>query len=78
MQGKTGLSKKGCLSLAEVRWKYFNCLRTEEDEPIYTYNDNNKILFVRQSKKGGQICAFNQYYISKNCGDVLKKSFQKN
>ena len=30
---------KDCLSLAGLGWKYFNSLRTEEDEPIYTYND---------------------------------------
>ena len=28
--------------------------------------------FVRQSKKGGRVCAFNQYYKSKSCDDVLK------
>ena len=28
--------------------------------------------FVRQSIKGGLVCAFNQYYKAKNCDDVLK------
>ena len=28
--------------------------------------------FVRQSIFGGRVCAFNQYYKSKICGDVLK------
>ena len=28
--------------------------------------------FVRQSIKGGRICAFNQYYRSKACDEVLK------
>ena len=28
--------------------------------------------FVRQSIKGGRVCAFNQYFISKTCGDILK------
>ena len=28
--------------------------------------------FVRQSDKGGQVCAFNQYYNTKNCDDNLK------
>ena len=28
--------------------------------------------FVRQSIKGGRICAFNQYYKSKHCDDILK------
>ena len=29
-------------------------------------------FFVRQSKKGGRLCALNQNYISKNCDDILK------
>ena len=28
--------------------------------------------FVRQSIKGGRVCAFNQYYKSKICDDILK------
>ena len=28
--------------------------------------------FIPQSIKGGRVCAFNQYYKSKHCGDVLK------
>ena len=28
--------------------------------------------FVRQSIKGGRVCAFNQFYISKICDEVLK------
>ena len=28
--------------------------------------------FVGQSIKGGRVCDFNQFYKSKNCGDVLK------
>ena len=34
-----GVSLKDCLSLPGLGWKYFNSLRTQEDEPIYTYND---------------------------------------
>ena len=36
----TVFSMKDCLILPGLGWKYFNSLRTEEDEPIYTYNDN--------------------------------------
>ena len=39
MEEITGFSMKDCLSLPGLGWKYFNSLRTEEDEPIYTYND---------------------------------------
>ena len=28
--------------------------------------------FARQSIKGGRVCAFNQYYKSKSCDDILK------
>ena len=28
--------------------------------------------FVRQSIKGGRVGAFNQYYKSKHCDDILK------
>ena len=68
----TGFSMKDCLSLPGLRWKYFNSLRTEEDEPIYTYNDKYMRWFVRQSIKGGRVCAFNQYYKSKHCDDISK------
>ena len=39
MEEITRFSMKDCLSLPGIGWKYFNSLRTEEDEPIYTYND---------------------------------------
>ena len=68
----TGFSMKDSLSLPGLQWKYFNSLRTKEDEPIYTYIDNDMRWFVRQSIKGGRVCAFNQYYKSKVCDDILK------
>ena len=36
MEEITGFSMKDCLSLPGLGWTYFNSLRTEEDEPIYT------------------------------------------
>ena len=72
MEEINGFSMKDCLSLPGLGWKYFNSLRTEEDEPIYTYNDKYMRWFVRQSIKGGRVCAFNQYYKSKHCDDILK------
>ena len=69
----TGLSVKDCSSLPGLGWKYFNSLRTEEDEPVYLYKDKHmRWLFVRQSIKGGQVCAFNQYYKLKICAGILK------
>ena len=72
MEEITGFSMKDCLYLPGLGWKYLNSLRTEEDEPIYTYNDKYMNWFVRQSIKGGRVCAFNQYYKSKHCDDILK------
>ena len=72
MEDITGFSMKDCLSLPSLGWKFFNSLRTEEDEPIYTYNDKYMRWFVRQWIKGGRVCAVNQYYISKVCDDLLK------
>ena len=68
----TGFSMKDCLSLPRLGWKYFNSLRTEKDEPIYTYNDQYMRYFVRQSNKGGRVCVFPQYYKSKKCDVFLK------
>ena len=62
MQKITGFSMKDCLSLPDLRLKYFNSLRTEEDEPIYTFNDKYMRHFVRQAAYGGRVCAFNQCY----------------
>ena len=72
MEEITGFGVKDCLSLPGLGWKYFNSLRTEEIEPKYTYNYKYMRCFVRQSKKGGKVCAFNQYYKSKVCDDISK------
>ena len=72
MEEITGFSMKDCLYLPGLGWKKFNSLRTEEDEPIYTYNDKNMRWFIRQSIKGGRVCAFNQFYNSKICDVILK------
>ena len=61
---------KDCLSLLGLGWKHFKSLGTEEDEPIYTYNDKYIRFFVRQSIKGSHVCAFNRYYKSKTCDNI--------
>ena len=72
MEEISGFSMKDCLSLPGLGLKYFNSLRTEEDEPIFTYNDKFMRHLVRQAAYGGRVCAFNQYYKSKSCDDILK------
>ena len=66
-----GFSIEDCLSLPRLGFKNFNSLRTAQDEPIYTYNDKHMRWFVRQAAHGGRVWAFNQYYISKICDDIL-------
>ena len=64
MEEITGFGMNDCLSLTGLGWNYFSSLRTEEDEPIYTYNDKYMRWFVRQSIKGTRVCAFNRYHKS--------------
>ena len=68
----TGFGMKDCLSLPGLGLKDFNSLRTEEDEPIYTFNEKYMRWFVRQVAYGGRVCAFNQYFKSKSCDDIFK------
>ena len=68
----TRFSMKDRLSLPGLGLKYFNSLRTEEDKPIYTYNDKYMRWSVPQAAYGGRVCAFNQYYESKSCDHILK------
>ena len=68
----TGFSMKDCLSLPGLGWKYFNSLRTEEDEPIYTYNDKYMRWIVRQSIKIGRVSAFHQYQKSDHYNDIKR------
>ena len=60
MEEITRFGRKVCLSAPGLGWKYFNSLGSEEEEPIYTYNDKHMRWFVRQSIFGGRVCGFNQ------------------
>ena len=59
MEKLTGFGMKNSLTLPPLANKYFNSLRDESDEPIYTYNDEYMRHFVRQSIKGGRCSALN-------------------
>ena len=72
MEEITGFGTKDCLSLPGLGWNYFNSLRTEEDEPMYTYKDKHMRYFVGQSKKGGRVCPFIECYQSEFSDDILK------
>ena len=64
MEELTEFGMKNSLTLPSLANKYFNSLRDENDEPIYTYNDPFMRNFVRESIKGGRCSALNQYYKS--------------
>ena len=67
-----GFPMKDCLSLQGLGWKYFNSLKTEEDEPSYTYNDRYMRFFVRQSTKRGRVSSFDPHNKSKTFDDFLR------
>ena len=71
MEELTGFGMKNSLTLPSLANKYFNSLRNENDEPIYTYNDEFMRHFVRQSRKGGRCSALNQYYKSNISDEVF-------
>ena len=71
MEELTGLGMKNSLTLPSLANKYFNSLREENDEPIYTYNDEFMRHFVRQSIKEGRCSALNQYYKSNISQEVF-------
>ena len=62
---------KNSLTLPSLANKYFNSLREENDEPIYTYNGEYMRHFVRQSIKGGRCSALNQNYKSNISREVF-------
>ena len=67
---------KNSLTLPALANKYFNSLREENDELIYTYNDEFMRHFVRQSVKGGRCSALNQYCkssISQKVFNIISK-----
>ena len=71
MDELTGLGLKNSLTLPSLANKYFKSLRGENDEPIYTYNDEYVRHFVRKSVKGGRCSGLNQYYKSNISDEVF-------
>ena len=81
MEELTRFGMKNCLTLPSVANKYFNSLRDESDEPIYTYNDEFMRHFVRKSIKGGRCSALIQYYksnISQEVFNIISKELNVN
>ena len=64
MEEISGFGMKNILTLPNLTNNYFESLRDEIDEPIYTHKDEYMRWFVRQSIKGTRCSALNQYYKS--------------
>ena len=71
MEEKTNFGLKNNLTLPSVAEKFFNSLRDENDEPVYTYSDPLLSKFVRNSIKSGRGAALNQYYKSTISDEVF-------
>ena len=71
MEELTEFGMKNSLTLPNLANKYFNSLRNENDEPIYTYTDPFMRNFVRKAIKGGRCNAFNQHYKSEISDEVF-------
>ena len=71
MEELTGFGMKNSSTLPSLSKKYFNSLRSENDEPIYTYTDPYMRNFVRKAIKGGRCNAFNQHYKSEISDEVF-------
>ena len=71
MEELTEFGVKNSLTLPSLANKYFNSLRDQNVEPIYTYTDPFMRSFVRKEIKGGRCNAFNQYYKSENSDEVF-------
>ena len=71
MEAFTGFGMRNSSTLPFLGWKYFNSLRVENDETIYTYKDKYMRWFVGQSIKGGGYAALNRYYKSNMAKNVF-------
>ena len=71
MEKLTGFGMKNSLTLPSLANKYFNSLRDENDEPIYTYTDPFMRSFLRNAIEGGRCNGFNQHYKSDISDEVF-------
>ena len=81
MEELTNFGMKNSLTLPSLATKFFNSLRNENDEPIYTYTDPFMRNFVRKAVKGRRFNAFNKYYkseISDKVFNIISKELNVN
>ena len=67
MQKMSGFGIKDCLTEASLGWKCFSTYNKE----FYTFNDKYVRDFIRKSIKGGRVGAFNRYFESNQCEELL-------
>ena len=69
MQKMSGFGIKDCLTEASLGWKCFGAYN--KDREFYTFNDKYVRNFIRKSIKGGRVGAFNRYFESNQCDNIL-------
>ena len=69
MQKMSDFGIKDCLTEASLGWKCFGTYN--KDREFYTFNDKYVRDFIRKSIKGGRIAAFNRYFESNQCEEIL-------
>ena len=69
MQKMTGFGIKDCLTEASLGWKCFGAYNKNRE--FYTFNDKYVRDFIRKSIKGGRVGAFNRYFESNQCEEIL-------
>ena len=77
MEEITGFGMKNSLILPSLANKTFSTSRDENDEAIYTHNDEFMRHFVRQSAKVGRCAALNQHYKSSISDEVFNNISKK-
>ena len=61
MEELTRFGTKNSLTSPSLGSKYFNSLRDEDGEPIYTYDDKLMRFCIRQIIEGGRFGSLNRY-----------------
>ena len=69
MQKMSGFGIKDCLTEASLGWKCFGTYNKNKE--FYTFIDKYVRDFIRKSIKGGRVGAFNRYFESEQCEEIL-------
>ena len=69
MQKMSGFGIKDCLTEASLGWKCFGTYN--KDREFYTFNNKYVSDFIRKSIKRGRVGAFNRYFESNQCEEIL-------